>query len=229
MTTGLYFAAQARYLQGDQVLAEFERISIAGDVAGLSKRLERKSELLRQAATIFSDVVEFRVAEWVTAALFKIGRSYELFAEALRDAPVPEGLNEEERQAYTDQLSMFIIPIEERALEAYEGGYQKALELSVFNSWTVQLREALTRLNDVQYPPLREAGAGIVQARPLQPLAPYEGLRRDETPAAAAAATTTTAGTPTATTTAQPAAQRQGAAAVRAGARRAPAAHGSTR
>lgn len=188
VTTGVYFAAQARYLQGDQVLSEFERISIAGDVAGLSKRLEKKSELLREAATVFSDVVEFRVAEWVTAALFKIGRSYELFAEALRDAPVPEGLNEEEQQAYTDQLSMFIIPIEERALEAYEGGYQKALELAVFNSWTVQLRQALTRLNDVQYPLLREAGAELVQVRPLQLQAPYTGLQR-QVPATTTAAT----------------------------------------
>jgi len=195
VTTGVYFAAQARYLQGDQVLKEFETISIAGDVAGLSKRLEKKSELLRRAATVFAEVVEFRVAEWVTAALFKIGRSYELFAESLRDAPIPEGLNEEERQAYTDQLSMFIIPIEERALEAFEGGYQKAIELSVFNSWTVQLREALTRLNDVQYPPLREAGAGIVEQRPMQQQLAYEGLRRDE-PVAASATTPATAETP---------------------------------
>jgi hypothetical protein len=191
----VYFAAQARYLQGDQVLNEFEAISIAGDVAGLSKRLEKKSELLRRAATVFAQVVEFRVAEWVTAALFKIGRSYELFAESLRDAPIPEGLNEEERQAYTDQLSMFIIPIEERALEAFEGGYQKAIELSVFNSWTVQLREALTRLNDVQYPPLREAGAGIVEQRPMQQQRAYEGLRRDEA-VAASATTPATAATP---------------------------------
>lgn len=208
VTTGVYFAAQARYLQGDQILTEFEAISIAGDVAGLSKRLEKKSELLRRAATVFAEVVEFRVAEWVTAALFKIGRSYELFAESLRDAPVPEGLNEEERQAYTDQLSMFIIPIEERALEAFEGGYQKAIELSVFNSWTVQLREALTRLNDVQYPPLREAGAGIVEQRPMQQQLAYEGLRRDESvaanpvaapPVSATAATASDAPSPTST------------------------------
>lgn len=200
VTTGVYFAAQARYLQGDQVLTDFEAISIAGDVTGLSKRLEKKSELLRRAATVFAEVVEFRVAEWVTAALFKIGRSYELFAESLRGAPIPEGLNEEEGQAYTDQLSMFIIPIEERALEAFEGGYQKAIELSVFNSWTVQLREALTRLNDVQYPPLREAGAGIVEQRPMQQQLAYEGLRRDE-PAAASAPTSETPATPATTAT----------------------------
>ncbi len=175
---GLYFAAQARYMQGDRVLAEYEAIQIAGDSAGLRERLQRKSELLQRAALIYADVVEFAVAEWVTASLYQIGRSFELFAEAMREFEVPDGLSEEEQQVYLDQLAMFIIPMEERALEAYEGGYNKALELRIYNRWTAKLREALTRMNDVQYPPLRETGADIVEASPLPLPEPLDGLRR---------------------------------------------------
>ncbi len=177
---GLYYAAQARYMQGDRVLAQYEAIRIEGDVDGLRRRLQRKSELLQEAALIYADVVEFQVAEWVTAALFQIGKSYELFAEGLRDAPIPEGLNADEEQSYRDQLAMFIIPMEERALEAYEGGYQKALELRIYNRWTQRLREGLTRLNDVQYPPLREMGGEIVEGEPLPMPEPLDGLRRGE-------------------------------------------------
>jgi TolA-binding protein len=173
-----YYAAQARFSQGDQALADFEKIKIAGDVKTLGKRLQQKSELLRKAAEIYGDVVDYRVAEWVTAALFKIGESYEHFAESLRDAPMPPNLNEEEEQAYRDQLAQFIVPIEERALEAYENGYHKALELHVFNTWTQKQREALTRLNDVEYPPLREAGVGLTEARLLPLPVPIDGLRR---------------------------------------------------
>ena len=115
---GLYYAAQARYMQAEAILREYEEIQIAGSMDGLRQRLERKSELLRRAAEAFADVVQFQVAEWVTAALFQIGRSYELYAEGLRNAPTPEGLSEEEEQAYFDQLQGFVIPIEERALEA---------------------------------------------------------------------------------------------------------------
>ena len=160
------------------VLAEFERIQIAGDGASLRKRLEQKSELLRRAASVYAEVVEFREAEWVTAALYKVGNSYELFAEALRNAPMPAGFNEEQSQAYRDQLAMFIVPIEERALEAYEGGYRKALELRVFNRWTQKLREGLTRLNEVEYPPLREMGAEMAQDTLLEPPAALVGLER---------------------------------------------------
>lgn len=178
LNQGLYYAAQARYLQGDNVLREFEALRIEGDVAGLRQRLERKGQLLQRAAAVYADVVQFGVAEWVTAALFQVGHIYENFAESLRGAPVPEGLNEEETQSYQDQISMFVVPIEERALEAYEGGYAKAVELRIYNSWTAKLREALTRLNDVQYPPLREIGGEIVLGTPLPLPAPLDGLRR---------------------------------------------------
>ncbi len=178
---GLYFAAQARYMQGDRILAQYEAIQIAGDSAGLPQRLQRKSELLQRAALAYADVVEFGVAEWVTASLFQIGRSFELFAEAMRDFELPEGLTEDEEQVYMDELARFIIPMEERALEAFEGGYQKALELRIYNRWTAQLREALTRLNDVQYPPLRETGADLVEAFPLALPEPLDGMRRGDT------------------------------------------------
>jgi TolA-binding protein len=202
-----YYAAQARFSQGDQALAEFEKIKIAGDVKTLGKRLQQKSDLLRKAAEIYGDVVDYRVAEWVTAALFKIGESYEHFAESLRDAPVPAGLNEEEEQAYRDQLAQFIVPIEERALEAYENGYHKALELRVFNAWTEKQRQALTRLNDVEYPPLREAGVGLTESRLLPMPAPIEGLRR--APLASGDAPAASSGAPETTKPAQkPAAKR---------------------
>jgi tetratricopeptide (TPR) repeat protein len=198
---GRHFMAQARYLQGEAVLRQFEAITIDGDVAGLRQRLERKSQLLRQAAEIFADVVSLRVAEWVTAALYQVGRSYELFASGLRDAPIPEGLTEEEEQAYRDQLSYFIVPIEEQALEAYEGGYATAIELRIYNSWTAQLRDGLTRLNDVQYPPLRELGGELHEGARLAPMRPLDGLRRGEQ---ASAVTTTVTTSPTTTPTAEP-------------------------
>lgn len=175
---GLYYAAQARFMQAERILREFQSIRVAGSVAGLRQRLQRKSELLRRAATAFAEVVELRVAEWVTAALFQIGRSYELFAESLRDAPIPENLSEEEEMAYTDQLSSFIVPIEEKALEAYEGGYQTALSLSIYNRWTEALRDGLTRLNDVQYPPLREMGGDVDEGGAIPRATLLDALRR---------------------------------------------------
>jgi cellulose synthase operon protein C len=183
LTTGRYYAAEARYLQGDEALRDFEAVKIEGDVRGLSARLKQKAKLLGKAAAIYADVVDFQVAEWVTGALFKIGQTYELFAKSLNDAPVPPGLSEEEQQVYRDELSMFVVPIEERALEAYEGGYKKARELGIYNKWTVLMREGLTRMNEVEYPPLRELGGDIAHANAVAEGPILKGLRgRNQTP-----------------------------------------------
>lgn len=195
--SGLYYAAQARFLQAEAILRQYEAIEIAGPTEGLRRRLEQKSELLRRAAEAFAEVVQLRVAEFVTAALYQIGRSYELYAQALRNAPIPEGLSEEEEMAYTDQLASFVVPIEERALEAYEGGYQTALELRIFNRWTASLREGLTRLNDVQYPPFREMGSEITDAAAIPTPSYLDGLRRgDLTGAPSAPSTSSTSSAP---------------------------------
>lgn len=179
---GRYFAAQARFLQGDEALREFEAVKIAGDVKGLGKRLKLKAELLGKAASTYGEVVEFGVAEWVTAALYKIGESYEHFAKALNDAPLPEGLSEAEQQVYRDELASFVVPIEERALAAYEGGYRKARELGIYNRWTSSMREALTRMNEVAYPKQSELGGELAKAEDVPAPPVLVGKRRAPAP-----------------------------------------------
>jgi cellulose synthase operon protein C len=179
---GRYHAAEARFIQGDEALREFDEVKIAGDLKGLGNRLKAKAKLLSRAATIYGEVVEFGVAEWVTAALYKIGDSYERFAKALNDAPLPEGLSESEQQVYRDELASFVVPIEERALEAYEGGYKKARELGIYNRWTSSMREALTRMNDVEYPKLNEIGASLSPASEFPKAPVIVGRRKLEEP-----------------------------------------------
>jgi tetratricopeptide (TPR) repeat protein len=178
--TGKYAAAQARYLEGERILAQFEAVRIEGDVQRLRARLKQKSELLKKAATVFLDVVSMGVAEWTTAALYQIGRTYELFAKTLREAPAPQGLSDADKEAYTQQIEEFVVPIEERSLDAYENGWKKAVDLGIYNQWTAKMREALGRLNGELYPPLREVGFEVrsAAAMPLPPLmdAPRRGV-----------------------------------------------------
>lgn len=178
---GSYYAAQARYLQGEQVLRRYDRIEIAGPEEGLRDRLQEKADLLAAASNIFADVVSFGAAEWIAAALFQIGHAYEGFADAMRRYELPAGLSEEEEDVYLEQLAGFIVPMEERALQAFEGGYARAIELQIYNRWTAALREGLTRLNDVAHPPLRETGVTVADEVPLPEPEILEGLRRVDT------------------------------------------------
>ena len=175
---GKYYAARARYMQGERILGQYETVKIEGDVGALKKRLKQKSELLRKAADAFLATAEMGVAEWTTAALYQIGFAYESFAQALLNSPPPDSLSDQEKELFSQALDEFVIPIEERSIEAYESGWLKALELGIFNEWTAKMREALGRLNSELYPPLHEIGFALRSKGPL-PLPPLiSGPRR---------------------------------------------------
>jgi tetratricopeptide (TPR) repeat protein len=176
--SGKYYAAKARYMQGEAVLAKYEAVKIEGDVKQLKARLKQKSELLKKAAETFLATAEMGVAEWTTAALYQIGFTYESFSKALLGSPPPDKLSDPEKELYKQSIDEFVVPIEERSLEAYESGWQKAIELGIFNSWTAKMREALGRLNSELYPPLKETGFKLRSRGTTAMPALIDGTRR---------------------------------------------------
>jgi tetratricopeptide (TPR) repeat protein len=175
---GKYYAAKARYMQGEAVMRQYEAVTIEGDVKQLKTRLKKKSELLKKAAETFLGTAEMGVAEWTTASLYQVGFAYESFAKALLSSQPPSNLSADEKEIYKQSIEEFVIPIEERGLEAYESGWQKAIELGIFNTWTAKMREALGRLNAELYPPLKEIGFELRSRGPLPLPALISGPRR---------------------------------------------------
>ncbi len=164
---GKFAAAHARYMEGERVLERFDKIQISGDVKQLSARLKQKAELLKQASALFLDVVSLGVAEWSTAALYQIGRTYETFSKSLKEAPPPSNLSDADKEQYQTQIDEFAVPIEERSYDAYEQGWKKAIELGIYNQWTAKMREALGRLNAELYPAFKETGFDIRSQGPM--------------------------------------------------------------
>ncbi len=164
-------AAHARYLEGELLFHEFERVKLATDAKKLKRTLDEKSQLLEKAKQAYVDVVTFNDPEWATAALYRIGDAYERFAKALRGAPVPAQLSADEQQVYRDELEKVVVVVEEKAIDAYKTGYQKALQLGVYNEFTQKLRAALGRMSDQEFPPEAEARArpAVAEPRPALP------------------------------------------------------------
>ncbi len=177
---GRFAAAHARYMQGEEILAKFEKITIQGDVKQLKSRLKQKAELLKDAAKVLLDCVSMGVAEWTTAALYQIGHMYEAFAKALRDSPPPpEVKSEDQKSDYEAQIEEFAVPMEERSLDAYENGWKEATKLGIYNQWTAKMRDALGRLNSELYPPFKETGFEVRSQAPLPLPALIEAPTRD--------------------------------------------------
>ena len=172
------WAAEARYYQGELIFRRFERIKLDVKPRMLRRTLDSKTKLLAEAQDVYLDVVDFGDPQWATAALYRMGRIYEEFAESLRGASTPPGLSEQEAELYRQELEVYVVEIEDQAIQLYTAGYRKALELGVYNQYTSQIREALGKLDSANFPPSAEARARVrLGDRPLQPAAVEEVIR----------------------------------------------------
>jgi len=158
---GKVHAAHARYLQGDRVVAAYDAVTLDASGDELKKRLDKKKDLLKEAGTIFADCAKMGSGEWTTAALYRIGYVFEGFATSLKKAQPPSSAKPEEIEKFHEIVDPIAEQFTEKAIDAYENGWKKAIELKIFNRWTGEMRAALSRLNDVEYPPLRETGLDV--------------------------------------------------------------------
>jgi len=163
------WAAEARYWQGELIYREYEKVSLAVKPSQLDRTLKKKTDLLVKAQGVYFSVVDFEDLRWATAALFRVGNVFEQYADSLRNATVPSDLNESEAEAYRGALDMKVVEIEEIAISLYSTGYQKAIEMQVYDQYTSKIREALGRLSPDEFPPEREGRAEErIGDRPLE-------------------------------------------------------------
>jgi hypothetical protein len=97
----------------------------------------------------------------------------------MREAPVPKDLGSAEQQVYRDELEKLTVVIEDKAIAAYRSGYAKALDLGVYNRHTQDMRHALTRLDEANFPKEAEMRAGLRTGEPPLQVSRIEEVIRD--------------------------------------------------
>ena len=154
------WAAEARYYDGELVFRDFEKISLA-DVKPkqLAKMLGAKAKLLADSEKVYGSVIDYGDAKWATAAMFRVGQVYDNFAENLVSAAAapPKDLPPDQAQLYSDALNGYVVQMQDKAVELFTAGYQKAIQLQLYDANTAKIREALGRLAAQKYPPERES------------------------------------------------------------------------
>jgi tetratricopeptide (TPR) repeat protein len=154
---GTTWAAEARYHEGEALFREYEKVTLDVPPSKLQKALKMKAKLLADAEKLYSSVIDYQDLKWATAALYRIGQVYDGFAESLVTATTPKGLSEAEAQAYRDELDVFVVDIQGKAVELFTAGYQKAIQMQVYDEYTAKIRTALGRIAADKFPPERES------------------------------------------------------------------------
>ncbi len=153
------WAAEARYLEGELVFAEYEKVRLDVPPKQLEKALKQKSKLLGDAEKIYGSVIDYGDFKWSTAALFRVGQIFDGYAEALIAAAEKPSSDvpPDQIQAYQDAINEYVILIQDKAVELFSAGYQKAIQMQVYDEYTAKIRAALGRIASDKFPPEREA------------------------------------------------------------------------
>jgi len=124
-----YYAAQAQYYLGEVYGRWFRALPLetaSGDEALLGKQLEDKAEMLLSAQGHYLRAIRFGNDTWAVASGFRIGELYDGLRAQLVDAPLPQGLSDEEAVAYRKELRARLKVLATKAITAYEQTLQRA-------------------------------------------------------------------------------------------------------
>ena len=135
-----------------------------------TRRSSRRAKLLAEAEKVYLSVVDYQDLKWATAALYRVGQVYDGFAEALANAPTPKGLPQDQSAGVPRRARHVRRDIQDKAVELFSTGYQKAIQMQVYDEYTAKIREALGRLAARQVPAgARGAQQGAHRRSPAEP------------------------------------------------------------
>lgn len=139
-----YIPANAQFLIGEIKFAAFEKIELTPP---LQRKLKRKQTNFQEVIKSYAAAAKFKIAEWSTASSFKIGRTFESFADALLGSERPKNLSAEQLDKYNAELWERVLPFKKKALETYEANLKNAEENGIENDWTTQTKHRIENLH----------------------------------------------------------------------------------
>lgn len=171
-------AANAHFVLSEPVWREYNRIRIRLPQEVMARSLKEKGQKLLEVQRRYTETVALKAAGPGICALDRIGLAYRNFAQALYDAPVPRGFNEEQVSMYKAALSEQALPVEAKANEAFASAVAKSRELGVHNRCADEALANLEKGNVEGFVALAEEPAKVTVAGRAQGL----GLLTEEQP-----------------------------------------------
>ena len=140
MTAENYVPANAQFLIGEILFKLFQQIKL---VPPFEQNLRRKKLKFENVLKAFTEAAKFKVADWATASSYKIGATFEEFANAFLESPRPKNLSVEAIVNYNAKLQKTILPFKEKALAAYQANVQQAFKNKIENTWITESKKRM--------------------------------------------------------------------------------------
>jgi tetratricopeptide (TPR) repeat protein len=142
-----YLAANAAFLLAERGYERFRSVRL---VIPLKQSLKTKKQNMKITLKEYRRVVDYGVAEFTTAATFRIAEIYHDLSRDLLASERPKGLSPEELEQYDVLLEEQAYPFEETAIEIHETNIQRVAD-GVYDKWIKRSFQQLSRLRPVRY------------------------------------------------------------------------------
>lgn len=142
-----YYAAQAQFMLGEVYFTHYLKIKL---VEPLQKNIKRKETTLQALVDAYNKAATYQIADWKTAALHKLGESFEEFGHFWWSSERPTGLDATQMASYEATLKgNKVEPFQMKALEFYRSNIRLGEENNIENDWVARSRTRLSALENV--------------------------------------------------------------------------------
>ena len=149
------YPAKFQFMLIEPMFKEYEAIKITGKLEEQGRKIKRKMQLLYDLTEEYSKVVVYQIPEWTTAALFRVAKVHELFADALYEAEVPP-LSDEEMEIFRQQIEEKASEYLAEAQKRYRQIIEEARKSGISTAWVNKAREAMNRYSPQEFPLFKE-------------------------------------------------------------------------
>jgi len=155
--------AHARFLLVEPAFQDFLAIHFRyARQAELVQVLKTKNSRLAKLLASYAEVVAAGSPTWSQASFERIGEAYRNFNKGLLDAPIPRGLDAEQRDLYRTTLESQALPLEDKATDAFGKAIEVSRKSGVYSEWVVRAQDLLREYQpdafaDVHKPRLLDA------------------------------------------------------------------------
>ncbi|HVE87263.1 MAG TPA: tetratricopeptide repeat protein [Myxococcales bacterium] len=146
-----YFPGQAQFFLGEIYRLHYETIVLDPEKGtdALAQDLEYKAELLLSAQGHYLRAIRLGNGYWATASGQRVGGMYENFYDHLINTPAPRELNQEESEAYRQELRKKIRVLITKAINIYERTLEAAERIGAQNNFVERTRESLRKMKEL--------------------------------------------------------------------------------
>ncbi len=157
-------AGQCAFEIAEAKFRTYDNAKIKGSSRQQVRALTKKARMQRNVEKAYTSVFQYKRVETTLAASYRIGHSYERFAEALFSAPIPKEFRgrDEYESEYKAQLEDKAAVLERKAEGAYRKAYDEAKRTRVTNLWTRRILEGLNKYSPQEFP-VQKSGRALMQ------------------------------------------------------------------